>query len=338
MKRGFFLTLCAMIMLTTVGCSNVSNRFLFEITALDLYGGDTRAAEREILSFMDVFEREIATEVSGSDTYRVNRAQAGEKVTVGRHFLALFDLSKSIYTDTDGAFNPAVYPAVKLWGFAPNSESRSAPPTDSEIAAVLPLVDFDLFERKGDAIVKRHANAQLDFGAVAKGYFADRAAEIAKKHNVTSGKIDIGGNLFFIGKHRENRPYRVGIEAPRKEDGLLMVLDVEHAALATSADNERYFTHDGTRYCHILNGATARPASALMSVTIIAESAAVADAYSTAGFVLGEHAAEFFAQRNINAVLTKMVDGKKTFVTRGVISPQDINGEYTWIERSASKA
>ncbi|MBD3410285.1 MAG: FAD:protein FMN transferase, partial [Ignavibacteriales bacterium] len=123
--------------------------------------------------------------------------------------------------------------------------------------------------------------AALNFGAVAKGYAVDRAARILDEAGIEEYLINAGGEIAMRGE------WTIGIQHPRKRDATYATLTLEDAALGTSGDYERYFIADGTRYHHLLDPRTGRPARKAQSATVIAEDATTADALATAAFVLG---------------------------------------------------
>ncbi|HEY8531901.1 MAG TPA: FAD:protein FMN transferase, partial [Limnochorda sp.] len=99
--------------------------------------------------------------------------------------------------------------------------------------------------------------------------------------------IDLGGNLYALGRKADGSPWRVGIRHPRDPGAVIAVVEAADVALATSGDYERYFIHDGVRYSHLLDPRTGYPARELAAVTIVAPRGADADGLSTAVFVLG---------------------------------------------------
>jgi thiamine biosynthesis lipoprotein len=217
---------------------------------------------------------------------------------VDSHLATVFDRSRFIYEETGGAFNPAVGPLVNIWGFGPDSHDE--PATESEIASVLPAVDFDAFLRRDSppAIQKRIETAALDFSGIAKGYGVDAVAELLDAEAIGSYFVEIGGEVRTEGQHPSGRPWRLGIERPDSASTgprSHVVLALNDGAVATSGDYRNYYVRNGIRYTHILDPATGRPeASPLLSVSVLAEDCMTADAYATAFMVMGVEAAMDF--------------------------------------------
>jgi thiamine biosynthesis lipoprotein len=187
-----------------------------------------------------------------------------------------------------GAFDPTVGPLVKLWGIGTDAPRI---PGEGEIQAALSLVNWRdvLINHEEGTVFLRKPGMAIDLGAIAKGYAADEAAALAKKHGVRRAIIDLGGNILALGSRRENAPWRIGIQDPEGERGnYLGVLQVRDKSVVTSGIYERFFEEEGRRYHHILSTQNGRPVdNGLLSVTIIADISIDADALSTAAFALG---------------------------------------------------
>ena len=223
-----------------------------------------------------------------SELSRVNQnagirpvAVSGELITVLRRALFFADI-------TDGAFNPAIGPLVKLWGIG---AEKARLPEEHEIAAALPLTnhrDVEVDEANRTVFLK-HEGMSLDLGGIAKGYAADELAGILKEAGVRRAVIDLGGNIYAHGSKTAKQKWRIGIQNPLSPRGeYLAVEEAADKTLVTSGVYERFFEKDGIRYHHILDPKTGYPAdSGLLSVTVIAESSLDADALSTSLFVLG---------------------------------------------------
>jgi thiamine biosynthesis lipoprotein len=230
-----------------------------------------------------------ANETSGtSDLVRVNQnagiqpvAVSGELITVLQRALLFADL-------TDGAFNPAVGPLVKLWDIGTENARR---PDDREIAIARSLInhrDVEIDEAN-QTVFLQHKGMSLDLGGIAKGYAADELVAMLKEAGIRRAVIDLGGNIYAHGSKTAKQKWRIGIQNPLSPRGeYLAVEEAANKTLVTSGVYERFFEENGVRYHHILDPQTGYPAdSGLLSVTVIAESSLDADALSTSLFVLG---------------------------------------------------
>jgi thiamine biosynthesis lipoprotein len=121
---------------------------------------------------------------------------------------------------------------------------------------------------RGEIIGSRNKAVQLDLGGYAKGYALDRARTILREQGIDNALINIGGNVLALGT-RGNRPWRVGIQHPRKP-GPLAVLELRDGeAIGTSGDYQRYFELDGKRYCHLIDPRSGYPVQGVQAVTIL---------------------------------------------------------------------
>lgn len=187
---------------------------------------------------------------------------------------------------TDGALDLTAYPAVKAWGFT-TGEYRV--PGAKELEELVSRIDYSAVELD----VENHRarlpqGMELDLGAVAKGYAADKLVQIMEGRGVTSALLDLGqSTIQAVGGKPDGAPWRIGIQDPAG-DGYLGVLELKDQGMGTSGGYQRYFEQGGMRYWHIIDPETAAPArSGLASVTVVSPSGLVCDGLSTALFVMG---------------------------------------------------
>ncbi len=223
-----------------------------------------------------------------SPLVRMNQAlSAGAPVTVPASILPLVQKSITLSRASEGMFNPAVGRLIKLWGFEQDDLPSGPPPDPAAIAALTkqhPGMDDLILD--GSQLRSTNPAVQLDFGAIAKGYGVDLAIARLRELGIQNAIINAGGNLRAIGKHGE-RPWRIGIRNPRGEGVLASIETRGDESILTSGDYERFFEYQGKRYHHIIDPRSGYPATGVISVTVIADDAATADAASTALFVAG---------------------------------------------------
>lgn len=129
-------------------------------------------------------------------------------------------------------------------------------------------------------------NVALDFGAIAKGYTAQLAAQRLKEAGMEYGYINAGGNVVLIGEKLDGKPWKVGIQDPNGPDSLVIYTTQTPTCLVTSGDYQRYMTVDGKNYSHIIDPQSGYPETYMRSVTVINEDSAYCDAMSTALFCM----------------------------------------------------
>lgn len=290
MKKIFMLLA---LVLCLCGCQKTeypvskTDFVLNTVSTIDIYAYDGNDDPEELIndcfSYIRELENTLSRTVKGSDIYILNNAE-GEAVTVSDCTKEVIEKGILYGEITDGAFDISIAPVSSLWDF--QSEEKIIPDED-EISLGIQKVDYKNIVVDGNSVTLLNG-AQLDLGAIAKGYIADKAAEFLRERNVTSGIVNLGGNNIVIGKNGD-RAFRIGIQTPTATTGVFSgVLNLEDMSAVTSGAYQRYFEKDGKIYHHILNPSTGYPAeSDIASVTIICASSTDADALSTSCFILG---------------------------------------------------
>ena len=267
---------------------NYTRSAMGTVVELTLMKGDqTRYDEAAEAAFAEIerLEALLSSYRPESDLSRINRSAGEAMVEVAPEVIAAVKAGLKVSLLSSGAFDPTVGVLAGVWG--PSGEKGIVPSQD-DLQRLLPLVDYRgvvVDEAAGKAGLAKRGMA-LNLGGVAKGYIAGRAAEVLKAHGVRRGIVHAGGDMFVFQEGREE-PFTIGIQHPRKKGALLAEAYVYNGAVPTSGDYERYFEKDSVRYHHILDPKTGFPAQGTQSVTLVAQDPAMADALSTAVFVMG---------------------------------------------------
>ncbi len=272
-----------------------------------------RAADR---AFGEIrrLERIMSTYLPESEISQINGAAGESWTAVSPELRFVIEAGLRFGELSEGAFDITVKPLIGIWRHEPGSR----PPRQREIDSLLPLVDYRAVQIDEAGRVRlRKRGMAIALGGIAKGYAVDRAIEVLQEEGVQNTIVNAGGDLRAVGRRSASRPWRVGIQDPRREDALLTDLSLIGRAVATSGDYERFYIFEGIRYHHILDPRTGRPARGCRSVTVIAPTAMEADALATAVFVLGPERGRALLQRR-DGVEGMIVDGKgRTFSTAG---------------------
>ena len=250
-------------------------------------GGDSTAAEAAFARLHEI-ENALSVNITTSQISAVNAAAGKEPVNVGPEALAILAKGLRYSRLSDGAFDPSVGPLVRLWGIGGTNERV---PGQAELDAARALVgwkDVIVDPAAGTVLLARPGMA-LDLGSATKGFAADEAAAILEAKGVTSGIIDLGGNILVIGSKPDGSPWRIGLQDPGEERGTYMgIASLSGKTMVTSGIYERFFIQDGIRYHHILDTRTGYPVqNGLTSVTVIADKSFDADGVTTMLFALG---------------------------------------------------
>lgn len=262
----------------------------------------------------------------------VSRLNRGETVTPEEHIYALLENAAQLGEETEGRLDLCLYPVTRLWGFTTGTYRI---PTQEELHKALSCTgNHRLILENGT--VRLEAGAQLDLGAVAKGWAGAQCIKLLEEEyqEVTAAILHLGGNIQTYGTKPGKDPWRIGIQSPTG-DGLAGVLELSGTwAVVTSGGYERYFEENGKRYCHIIDPATGFPVeNDLLSVTIVSKEGLQADGLSTALYVMGlEEAAEFWKQHRDFEAVFLTAEGA-AYVTPGLRSALTlIQGETVVLE------
>lgn len=248
---------------------------------------EIRARLAEINATMSVYRQD-------SEISRYNALFAGEFMTVSEDFENVIHISLKIHALTDGAFDPTIKPLLDLWGFGPDSEPREEwrPPDKEAVNQALEAVGMEHIDASiPGQLGKLHSGVQLDLGGVAKGFAVDAVADLLDRRGVRDYLMDIGGDLRVSGRNPQGEAWRIGVNHPQRGhswEDVLLVLRPTDTAVLTSGDYRQYLEHKGRYYSHVLDPRTGAPLeNDTASVTVIAQSATIADALATGLMVMG---------------------------------------------------
>ena len=249
---------------------------------------------------------QMSTWQADSELSRFNRAQAGEWIPVSVDLAVLVALAQDLAHQSDGAFDVTVGPLVDLWGFG--APERPGIPDSEEIAEAVARVGYRLLDarRSPPGLRKKVDGLQVDLSAIAKGHGVDRLAVLLDGRNCTDYLIDIGGEVRVRGLSPRRAPWRIGVEAHAAgpATNAAPVLSLSQGALATSGDYRNFRRVGDERVNHTIDPRTGRPViHDMASVTVLAETAALADGLATLINVLGPDEGLAFAQQRGIAAL-----------------------------------
>lgn len=284
------------LLLGLYGCERPAAPVEAEVYAMgtlvhfSLYGASPEAAAEAIRAaevWLQAFGRDGWAYGDG-ELAHLNAALArGECRRVSADLAAQIRLARAVSGASEGRFDPAVGPLVRLWGFdrAPRDPDRPFPQPDA-IAALLPLPPISAVTVSAAGEVCGPRGLFIDLGGIGKGYAVDHVVADLARRGIPAALVNAGGNLKSWGEP-PGRGWRIGIRDPYRPGVMATLALAAGEAVSTSGDYERMFDHDGTRYHHILDPRTGYPVAGLHAVTVVHADAALADAASTALFVAG---------------------------------------------------
>ncbi len=222
---------------------------------------------------------------------RINAAAGSEWTECDEETAALFGYADALFQASGGLFDITSGVLRKAWDFR-----QVRVPNEQELAPLLALIGWHKVERDAGRIRLPTSGMEIDFGGFGKEYAADRAAAVLAAQGVQSGYVNLGGDLRILGPQPNGEAWPIGIQDPRKADGLIATIPVSSGALTTSGDYERFFELEGRRYCHILDPRTGQPVTAWRSVSVLAPLAIAAGSCSTIAMLKQAAALPFLEQ------------------------------------------
>ena len=317
-KLAGILLLFAVFLLTS--CTKApekSEEYFFAMDTymtIEAYGESAGNAVSQARLRVEELEKLWSATDKNSEIYALNH---GENPELSAETLDLLSFTLEMSAKTGGAFDVTIYPILTAWGFT-TDEHRV--PDEAELAELLEKVGYEKVSADGKK-VELEQGMMLDFGGAAKGYASDECARIMRESGVKSALINLGGNVYAVGKRPDGNLWKIGIADPLGENaenaGIVAVSD---CAVVTSGGYQRYFTQNGKTYCHIIDPKTGFPAdNDLLSVTVVAEEGRLCDVLSTALFVMGREQAERFWRENGGFEMILIDKSGGISVTEGIV-------------------
>ena len=243
----------------------------------------------DILELIHETESWLSVYRPNSQLSRINQNAAHGPVVTRREVFEVLQLAASLHQLTDGGFDLTAGSLIQLWR---NCRREKRIPTEEEVAETLLKVNMSAvcLTETAHTVEFTAPGISLDPGAIGKGYALDSAAKWLLKKGADFQEFLVHGghsSLIARGRHNGHDGWPVGIGNPLLTKSRLATVLLKDQAMSTSGSNIQFFRHGGRRYGHILDPKTGWPAEGMLSVTVFASSAAVADALSTAFFVLG---------------------------------------------------
>ena len=284
-------------------------------------------AEKEI----NRLEKLFSPTIEQSEIFVINQYAAKQTVTVSKDTFDLIEKAKEYCNITEGAFDITIAPVVKAWGF---TEEVKRVPSDEEIQQKLQLVDNNKLhiDKQNSTVYLENENMSIDVGGIAKGYASNKVNEILKKNGVSSAVISLGGNVSVTGKRPDGTKWRIAVQDPMNSEGYVGILNVEDTSVITSGVYQRFFEQNGKKYHHIIDTKTGKPTqNGLLSVTIVCDNGAMADALSTSVMVAGLQKGSELWRKLDNFGMIVITDSNEMYISEDIEDIFEVSDdvEYT---------
>jgi len=231
-------------------------------------------------------EELISSWIPSSQTSAINLNAGIKPVKVDQELIDLIERCITVSKITDGAFDITYASIDKVWRY---DGSMTEMPTKEAIENSVAKIGYQniVLDKKSQTVFLKLEGMKIGFGAIGKGYAADKVRSMLKAEGVKSGIINASGDLTTWGKQPDGTDWMVGITNPLNKDNIFSWFPVVNAAVATSGNYEKYVTFNGIKYSHIIDPRTGYPSTDILSVTIFAPSAELCDALATSVFITG---------------------------------------------------
>lgn len=260
----------------------------FEVTAV---AHDKQLAWDAInagISEMERIEKLISSWDKNSQTSEINRQAGIQSVKVDKELYDLIFRAKKVSQLTQGAFDISFASMDRIWKF---DGSMTAMPDAATIAQARAKINWENIEMNADeyTVFLKEKGMKIGFGAIGKGYAANRAKAIMKTMTgIHGGLVNASGDLISWGKSADGKGWLINIINPKDKEVALGYLQINDLSVVTSGDYERFVLFDNNRYAHIIDPRTGYPTTGIKSVTLVCPDAELADALATSVFVLGK--------------------------------------------------
>lgn len=272
----------------------------------------------EAVSEIRRIEAMISSWDPNSETSEINRNAGIRPVKVSKELLQLIERSKKISEMTDGAFDISYAAADRIWKYDGTMDRM---PTDTQIKTAVNKMGYQKIELDPEeqTVFLKEEGMKIGFGAIGKGYAADKAKEFLISKGVKGGIVNASGDLTTWGTRETGEKWMIGIANPLDKGKILTWLPIVESSVATSGNHQKYIVFKGKKYSHILDPRTGYPTNEVTSVSIFAKTAELCDALSTAVFILGKDSGIHLINQ-LDGVEVVLVDrDKKIHKSAGIV-------------------
>jgi thiamine biosynthesis lipoprotein len=292
---------CLALLLVLAGCpdrreikfSGKTMGTTYHMTVVGSYFTAVAPLQNAVDERLEAINASMSTYRPDSEISRFNQMQRVDTpFPISNDFQEVMQVSRQLFQMTQGAWDGTLDPLIDLWGFGRTQRSKDRVPTAEDIQALLPAVGFHHIVLDADGrLSKRLSSVSLDLASVAKGYAVDAIASLIGDKGFENYLVEIGGEVYAAGVRIDGQPWRVGINKPvagAPFDQVYRIVNLQDRAFATSGDYRNFFEIEGQRYAHIIDPRTGYPVSnGVVSVSVTADTCALADGLATALMVMG---------------------------------------------------
>jgi len=272
----------------------------------------------EAVSEIKRIEAMISSWDPNSETSLINSNAGIRPVRVSLELFQLIERAKKISEITDGAFDISYASMDNIWKFDGTIDKL---PSKAAIEQSIAKIGHQkiLLNNKEQTVFLEEEGMRIGFGAIGKGFAADKAKELLISKGVKGGIVNASGDLTTWGTRETGEKWMVGITNPEKTDEIFSWLPIVESSVATSGNYEKYLIFKGQKYSHIIDPRTGYPTKGVKSVSIFAKQAELCDALATAVFILGKDSGIHLINQLDGVEVVLVDDEKKIHKSSGIL-------------------
>ena len=231
-------------------------------------------------------EKLISSWDVNSETSLINKLSGIQPIKVDKELFDLIERSIAISTLTNGAFDISYASMDRIWKY---DGSMREMPSEEKISNSIKKVGYKniIIDKEAQTVFLKLKGMKIGFGAIGKGYAADKAKALLIEKGAKAGIINASGDLNAWGKQANGKDWMVAITNPLNKNKVFSWLPINDSAIVTSGNYEKFVSYNGIRYSHIIDPRTGYPSTGIISTSIMTSNAELADAISTSVFVMG---------------------------------------------------
>ena len=231
-------------------------------------------------------EKLISSWDVNSETSLINKLSGIQPIKVDKELFDLIERSIAISTLTNGAFDISYASMDRIWKY---DGSMREMPSEEKISNSIKKVGYQniIIDKEAQTVFLKLKGMKIGFGAIGKGYAADKAKALLIEKGAKAGIINASGDLNAWGKQANGKDWMVAITNPLNKNKVFSWLPINDSAIVTSGNYEKFISFNGIRYSHIIDPRTGYPSTGIISTSIMTSNAELADAISTSVFVMG---------------------------------------------------
>ncbi|MGL5068050.1 MAG: FAD:protein FMN transferase [Sarcina sp.] len=313
--------------LTLSGCSNtkmedadpISRTELFMGTSvkITLYNHKDEKTMDKAFERIKAIEDTVSINKEGTELNELNKNAGVRPIKLSADSIEIIEKGLEYSQLSKGSYDISIGPLVKLWSIG---LPEAKVPSEEEIKNTLKNIDYSKIKINENEVFLEEEGMILDLGSIAKGYAADEVVELLEDEGIEKAVIDLGGNIYVMGKKAQGQKWKIGIQNPFANRGTAIgSILLEDKSIVTTGVYERYIEDGDTKYHHVLNPKTGYPyETEIAGVTIIADESIDADSLSTLVFTKGIVEGIKFIEgiKNVDAIF--VTNDREIYKTTGI--------------------